>query len=415
MFWFILGLCLIGALIWVLVYWFPKFLEPPFKTPQILLKEMKEAKTMYRATLTLLIISCVFTCKCAMDTFDKVSTWFWIIMSVSMLVAFLSSHRKYNLSKKSYDEYIAAEQAKELERLNELKRQEELRKQEEIRRQEELRRQEEIRRQEEQQRFEKIGKQDTPTFANTEKTEPHDEKIRELSNEIVSYYVGLSRIENTFYSSYDVDEIVASLDVISPNIDYSVMLNANIEDEIPLKSRYNLTKEVKMGNYVAFDIETTGLSPYKHNIIELSAVRFRNFEAVQGFSTLINPQQNITKKITEITGLTNDDVKNAPLICQVIDSFTKFVGKDAMVGHNILRFDLEFLHKIGFNIAKPARSYIDTLVIAKRKIRKDDIENYKLATLLEYFDIFRTEEHRGIPDSVAEGILLAKLISYDCD
>lgn len=411
MLWFILGLCLIGALIWVLVYWLPKFLEPPFKTPQILLKEMKETKTMYRATLTMFIISCVFACKCAMDTFDKASTWFWIMVAVSMLVAFLSSHRKYNVSKKSYDEYIAAEQAKELERLNEIKRQEELRKQEEIRRQEELKRQEEIRRQEEQQRLENIRKQDTSTFVNTEKTEPHDEKISGLSNEIVSYYVGLSRLENTFYSQYDVDEIVASLEVISPNIDYSVTLNANIEDEIPLKSRYNLTKEVKMGNYVAFDIETTGLSPYKHNIIELSAVRFRNFEAVQGFSTLINPQQNITKKITEITGLTNDDVKNAPLICQVIDSFAEFVGKDAMVGHNILRFDLEFLHKIGFNIAKPARSYIDTLVIAKRIICKDDIENYKLATLLEYFDIFRTKEHRGIPDSVAEGILLAKLIS----
>lgn len=95
---------------------------------------------------------------------------------------------------------------------------------------------------------------------------------------------------------------------------------------------------------------------------------------------------------------------------EVKDSFLRFVGADALIGHNIRAFDLGFLHRRGVNVEDSKRTYLDTLNISRRLISKDNIENHKLETLLKYFGITRSSRHRGEIDSAATGILFAYLV-----
>ena len=114
--------------------------------------------------------------------------------------------------------------------------------------------------------------------------------------------------------------------------------------------------------------------------------------------------------ITQITGLTDDDLRNAPKVEEIFNAFIDFVGSDALVGHNLKGFDLKFLHRIGFDNNVADRLYFDTLSIAKHLIPKNAVKNYKLPTLLEYYNIFRSVEHRGLADSVATGLLFQRLL-----
>ena len=211
-------------------------------------------------------------------------------------------------------------------------------------------------------------------------------------------------------NSVDAEIMLLLCDRAKVNIDTSATPKEPFDSEKGVKNCSRITDDVKYGDFVAFDIETTGLSPFSSKIIELSAVRFRNSEAKEVFSTLVNPQVHIPPKITKITGINDEIVKNAPTIEQVIDSFIEFIGNDPLVGHNIIDFDLPFLYQCGFNPKKPKRNYYDTLKISRRYIDKDDVDNFKLDALLEYYDIQRDTAHRGDIDSCAEGLLFVKLL-----
>lgn len=211
-------------------------------------------------------------------------------------------------------------------------------------------------------------------------------------------------------NSIDAEIALLLCDRAKVNIDISAAPKEPFDPEKGVKNCSRITDDIKACDFVAFDIETTGLSPFSSKIIELSAVRFRNSEAKEVFSTLVNPQVHIPPKITNITGINDDAVKNAPTIEQVIDSFIEFIGNDPLVGHNIIDFDLPFLYQCGFNPKKPKRNYYDTLKISRRYIDKDDVDNFKLDTLLEYYDIQRDTAHRGDIDSCAEGLLFVKLL-----
>ncbi|MGN0667530.1 MAG: exonuclease domain-containing protein [Huintestinicola sp.] len=208
----------------------------------------------------------------------------------------------------------------------------------------------------------------------------------------------------------DVDLAIDNLEIVDVKIDTENLLAIIRDPEPPLKRKYDFSEECLKGNYISFDLETTGLSPKNDSIIELSAVRFRNFKPVAAFSTLVNPLVDIPATVARITGIHDDDVCDAPLIHEVMQSFTEFIGKDDMVGHNIRTFDLKFLYKFGFEMDESSRSYYDTLSMARKIIPEGSVENNKLETLLDHFGITRSTAHRGLSDSVAEGILFAVLL-----
>lgn len=189
--------------------------------------------------------------------------------------------------------------------------------------------------------------------------------------------------------------------------------------DVTLSKPRNKTNLSSYGNFVVIDIETTGVKT-SCEIIELSAIRFFEFEPVEAFSTLIKPSCTIPIEATEINGITNEMVSDSPSIKEVMPAFVKFVGKSNLLGHN-LPFDLKFVYKYGFDFFAQKRKYYDTLEISKAKLKKDrndgsdyDVTDYKLTTLCNYYDIFRNNAHRSLSDCYATALLFAKLLDlYD--
>ena len=123
-------------------------------------------------------------------------------------------------------------------------------------------------------------------------------------------------------------------------------------------------------SYIAFDLETTGLSPQEHEIIEIGALKVREGKVVDRFMEFVHPDKLITPMITNITHITNDMVAGARSCPEVIHDFLSFCEDDVLIGHNVM-FDYSFVKcsavKEGLTFEKMG---IDTLKIA-RKVHKD--------------------------------------------
>lgn len=165
-------------------------------------------------------------------------------------------------------------------------------------------------------------------------------------------------------------------------------------------------------DYVAFDIETTGLNPKYEKIIEIGAVRVRDGEAQDTFSTFVNPGKSLPPRIVELTGIQDSDVAGAPYIGEVLDDFLAFAGEDVLLGHNLL-FDYSFVKKAAVNQKKTfERTGIDTLRIARRFL--PGLESRNLSFLCEHYHI-ALEAHRALNDAVAAHTLYQVLAGEYAD
>ncbi len=123
-------------------------------------------------------------------------------------------------------------------------------------------------------------------------------------------------------------------------------------------------------SYIAFDIETTGLSPEENEIIEIGALKVRDGKVQERFMEFIKPRLPIPANITGITGITNDMVEDARGREQVIPDFLQFCGQDILIGHNVL-FDYSFVKRSAESLGYTfERDGIDTLKIA-RTVHRD--------------------------------------------
>ena len=212
------------------------------------------------------------------------------------------------------------------------------------------------------------------------------------------------------------DEPCEFLDVNDmPDVTYSTITKNMIKDNF--------------GDFVVIDTETTGLSPKTKQIVEISAVRFIEFLPAEYMTTLVNPQSKIPENITEINNITDDMVKDSPLINQVAKSFIDFIGKEKIiVGHNV-EFDLKFWYANGINLFESKRKYFDTVTFASSVLKKYDqkeadraeergdyhfsdfdVDDYQLSTLIEHYDFYTPAQHRGLNDCISTGQLFVKLI-----
>ena len=161
------------------------------------------------------------------------------------------------------------------------------------------------------------------------------------------------------------------------------------------------------GEYVVFDTETTGLDPIKDEIIEIGACKIRNGKIEEVFSTFVKPSKHIPKEITNLTGITDEMVKDAPTINYVLPDFYKFCYGTTLVAHNIA-FDIAFVHniakKFSYNFDNPT---MDTIEIAKAKL--PGLRNYKLGTIVERLGVSLENAHRAVHDATATAKVFIKL------
>ncbi len=151
-------------------------------------------------------------------------------------------------------------------------------------------------------------------------------------------------------------------------------------------------------NCVLFDIETTGLSSENDAIIELSALKVVGSEVTDEFSTLVNPHRHIPEIASSINGITDDMVRNAPDIDQVIKDFKAFVGNDVLAGHNIKNFDLRFIQRDALiHLGREFNNdYIDTVLIARRLL--PDLGSRSLESLADHYGVSYEGAHRALAD-----------------
>lgn len=163
-------------------------------------------------------------------------------------------------------------------------------------------------------------------------------------------------------------------------------------------------------DYTVIDIETTGLDYEFCEIIEISALKVKDGAIVDRFSSLVRPEENVyidfgTGKeerwfidsfISELTGITNEMLQDAPAIEEIYESFINFLGNSILLGYNV-NFDINFLYDAGAKLGyKFVNNYIDVMRIARKFY--PDLAHHRLRDMVEYFKINVTTEHRALSD-----------------
>ena len=151
-------------------------------------------------------------------------------------------------------------------------------------------------------------------------------------------------------------------------------------------------------SYVCVDLETTGLNPKYEKIIEIGAVKVVEGQIVERFSTFVNPGRKLEERIIELTGITQEQVEEAPYIEEVLPDFLEFCGDFALLGHRVL-FDFSFLKKAAVNQKLTfEKKGIDTLRIARRFL--PELPRRTLPYLCEHYGISH-RAHRALHDAEA--------------
>ena len=151
------------------------------------------------------------------------------------------------------------------------------------------------------------------------------------------------------------------------------------------------------GTFICFDIETTGLSANRDKITEIGAVKVENGQITNTFSTFANPGMPIPAKITELTGITDAMVKDAPSQSEAVSAFLEFAGDNVLVAHNA-PFDTSFIRKACENMNREYNyTSIDTVAISRAILT--DIKNCKLDTVAKYLRLGDFNHHRATDDA----------------
>jgi DNA polymerase III epsilon subunit family exonuclease len=165
----------------------------------------------------------------------------------------------------------------------------------------------------------------------------------------------------------------------------------------PPKASYNKHNIPDQKNFIAVDLETTGLSPQYNEIIEIGAIKYINATPVAKFNRLVKPQKYIPSRITKLTGISNKMVANAPPIEVVLPQFLQFIERYHLVIHNA-PFDMGFL--LANTRAKITNPVIDTVQACRRYFNFPD---NKLKTVCSELKIINKTHHRALNDCYAVG------------
>ena len=162
-------------------------------------------------------------------------------------------------------------------------------------------------------------------------------------------------------------------------------------------------------DFVAVDLETTGLSTEYDDIIEIGAVRYRDGTPVATYAQLVNPGHDVDDFITELTGITNEMLEGQPPIADVLPGFMDFLADDIVIGHNV-NFDINFLYDNCQNCGLKAVSndFVDTLRVSRRML--PELKNHKMDTIAEALQLPGRDLHRAAGDAVIAANIYLELL-----
>ena len=161
------------------------------------------------------------------------------------------------------------------------------------------------------------------------------------------------------------------------------------------------------GQYVAFDLETTGLSSKYDRIIEIGAVLMENGQEIDRFQTFVDPEMRLQKDTIDLTGITDDMLKGAPKLEEAFPKFLEFVGDRVLIAHNA-DFDTGFIRaacdKLGYTYNFTSA---DTLVMAQNLL--PHLSKFKLDVVANALSLPEFNHHRAADDAVTCALIAAKL------
>lgn len=179
-----------------------------------------------------------------------------------------------------------------------------------------------------------------------------------------------------------------------------------VDDKVPaVKKPQPYTLD---GEYVVLDIETTGLNPIRDRITEIGAVKIRDGKITDKYNKLINPGVTIPAEITQITGIDDNMVKDAPKVSEVLPDFMQFIGNAPVIAHNAV-FDMGFINQAAKELQiNIPNTVIDTLILSRILMPK--LERHKLIKVAEGLGIEVKNAHRASDDALTAALIWNEFI-----
>ena len=178
----------------------------------------------------------------------------------------------------------------------------------------------------------------------------------------------------------------------------------DVDDRLVVRGSKDMTFDEE---YVAFDLETTGLYPRRDRIIEIGAVRMRNGQEIDRFQSFVDPKRPLSEEVSKLTGITSDMLAGAPDIETVMPRFMEFVGDSVLVAHNA-EFDTCYIRRECARLGIPCDiTSFDTLTLSQNLL--PELGRHKLDIVAKHFELEDFNHHRAADDARICGLLAGKL------
>jgi len=175
------------------------------------------------------------------------------------------------------------------------------------------------------------------------------------------------------------------------------------------KKRIKYTTTIFIPEYIAVDVETTGLDAKNDRIIEIGAIRFRHGKPSDEFHSLVNPNRPIPANIIELTSISDQMVVTAPLFEEIVNDLVAFIGRFSLCGHQV-EFDFNFINAELKRAGKePLQSkLLDTAILARLLLH--GLPGYSLANVSRHLGVPQKNAHRALDDALVAGNVAGMLI-----
>ena len=179
----------------------------------------------------------------------------------------------------------------------------------------------------------------------------------------------------------------------------------DVDDKVAVKGSKDITFDQP---FVAFDLETTGLSPRTDKIIEIGAVLMQGGKELDRFQTFVDPGCKLKMETSELTGITDDMLVGAPKIEEALPKFLEFVGDHVLVAHNA-DFDTSFIRAACSQLGHPYHfTSVDTLVLSQNLMT--NLNRFKLNIVADALSLPEFNHHRAADDAVICGLIMVKFL-----